>query len=105
VGDRVLVHLTNDMGPRHFMVAFVSSDGSRVISFKRADFKSVPDVSANDFSAGEFAGWSAPKGTAKFQKHKPKLPVRSYSEAVWGDLDRCIVASVVTQQMISQSPK
>ena len=105
VGDRVLVHLTNDVGPRHFLVAFASSDGKQVISFKRSDFKLVPEVGVNDFTTAQFEGWANPKGTAKAEKHKPKLPVKSYSESLWGDLDRCILASVVTQQMISQSPK
>jgi hypothetical protein len=105
VGDRVLVHLANDMGPRHFMVAFVSSDGKQVISFKRSDFKLVPDVGVHDFSAAQFQGWANPKNTAKAPKNKPKLPVKSYSEPVWGDLDQCIVASVVTQQMVTQSPR
>jgi hypothetical protein len=105
VGDRVVVRLTNNGGPRHVMVAFASSDGQRVTSFKKEDFKSVPELGVSDFSVAEFAGWPPLKGTAKFQKHKPKLPVKSYSEAVWGDLDKCIIASVVTQKMISQGPK
>jgi hypothetical protein len=105
VGDRLIVHLHNDMGPRHFMVAFISSDGKQVISFKRADFKLVPDVGVNDFSAAQFQGWASPKNTAKAAKHKPHLPVKSYSEPVWGDLDQCTVAATVTQQMITQNPR
>jgi hypothetical protein len=93
------------MGPRHFLVAFVSSDGKQVISFKKADFKLVPEVGVNDFTAAQFQGWASPKGTAKAQKHKPKLPVKSYSESLWGDLDQCIIATIITQQMISQSPQ
>jgi len=104
-GDRVLVHLSNDGGPRHFMCAFVSSDGKQVISFKKADFKLVPEVGAKDFTAAQFQGWANPKNTAKAQKHKPKLPVKNYSESLWGDLDQCIIAAIVTQQMISQSPQ
>ena len=105
VGDRVVVHLSNDMGPRHFLCAFVSSDGKQVISFKKADYKLVPQVGVNDFTAAQFQGWAAPKGTAKAQKHKPHLPVKSYSESVWGDLDQCIIAAMVTQQMVSQAPQ
>jgi hypothetical protein len=104
VGDRVLVHLTNNVGARHFMMAFASSDGTQVISFKRSDYKVVPDVDVNDFSATQFEGWAAPKATAKAQKHKPKLPAKSYSESVWGNLDRSILATVITQPMISQRP-
>ena len=105
VGDRLIVHLSNDMGPRHFMVAFVSADGSQVISFKRADFKLVPDVGVNDFTAAQFQGWAPPKGTAKASRHKPKLPVKNYSEPLWGDLDQCILASMITQEMITQRPQ
>jgi hypothetical protein len=105
VGDRVLVHLSNDMGPRHFLVAFASSDGKQVISFKRSDFKLIPEVGVNDFTPAQFQGWANPKGVAKAQKHKPKLPVKSYSESLWGDLDQCIIGAIVTQQMISQSPQ
>jgi hypothetical protein len=87
------------------MVDFAAADGSQVISFKRADFKLVPDVDVNDFSVTQFQGWPNPKGTAKAPRTKPKLPVKNYSEPVWGDLDKCILATVVTQEMISQRPQ
>jgi len=101
VGDRVVVHLVNDVGPRHFMMVFASTDGKQVISFKRSDFKLVPEYAANDFTTTEFESWTMPKEL----KHKPRLPVKSYSEPIWGNLDRCIVASAIKQEMISQRPQ
>ena len=101
-GDRVLVHLGNDMGPRHFLLVFATSDGKSIVSFKHTDFKIVPDVDVSDFTLEQFQQWTA---NAKELKHHPKLPVKSYSQTVWGDLDKCILASVVTPPMITQRPK
>jgi hypothetical protein len=100
-GDRVVVRLTNDVGPRQFLLVFTTTDGKSVVSFKNQDYRIVPAVGLSDFSSEQFKNWKAPKA----QKHKPELPVKNYSESVWGDLDRCILACIVTPQMFSQVPK
>ena len=98
-GDRLVVQLRNDGDKRYFMLAFVSSDRQTVVSFRNRDFKIVPDIDVTDFAPDQFQKWNK---FAKEDKRKPVLPIKSYSEWVWGDLDKCILACTITPQMFSQ---
>ena len=100
--DRILVELINTGGPRRFMLAFGSSDRQLVVSFRHRDFKVVPDLNITDFKSDEFIRW---QNYAKPAKLPPKLPVKSYSEWVWGDLDRCILAAIIRPEMIRLAPQ
>lgn len=102
VGQRIVVQLRDDGGGRRFMLAFVSSDRQTVISFRHRDFKVVPDLDVKDFTPEQFQKW--PK-FAKEEKHKPLLPVKNYSEWVWGDLSKCIIACTITPEMAKPMPK
>ncbi|MDB6172990.1 MAG: hypothetical protein JWL59_2301 [Chthoniobacteraceae bacterium] len=105
-GDRVVVQLQNNGGPRRFMLVFASSDGQNVVSFKNHDFKIIPDIDVTDFTSEQFQKWTK---FAKQDKHKENathmLPIKSYSEWIWGDFDKCILAAIVTPQMLAQKPK
>jgi hypothetical protein len=103
VGDRIVVHLRNDVSVRYFFVLFASSDGRTVISFRRLDFKIVPDIDVTDFTPEVFRKWEKFAKTEK-QKNDKKPPVKSFSEFIWGDLDKCILAVPITPQMVSQKP-
>lgn len=98
-GDRVVVHLRNDGDKRYFMLVFASPDSKTVVSFRNRDFKIIPELNTTDFTPEQFQKWNK---YAKEDKRKPVLPVKSYSEWVWGDLDSCILACVITPQMITQ---
>ena len=101
-GDRIVVPLRNELAGRRFMMVFVGSDGQTIVSFRARDFKIVPDLGVTDFTADEYARWTkSPKTT----RGKDMLPVKSYSNWLWGDGDRCILAGTVTHQMFSQRPK
>lgn len=102
VGQRIVVQLRDDGGGHRFMMAFVSSDRQTVISFRHRDFKIVPDLDATDFTPAEFLKW--PK-YAKDEKRKPLLPVKNYSEWMWGDVPKCILAGTITPEMIKPLPK
>jgi hypothetical protein len=101
-GDRVLVRLHNKGGPRSFMLLFASSDGRTIVSFRNRDFKIVPDLDVTDFAPDQFQKWSK---YARQERHKDRLPIKSYSDWVWGDLNHCILACIVTPQMFSQRPQ
>jgi len=97
-GDRIVVQLRNDGDKRYFMLVFASADGRTVVSFRNRDFKIVPELNVTDFTTEQFQKWGK---YAKEDKRKPVLPVKSYSEWVWGDLDKSILACVFTPQMIT----
>jgi hypothetical protein len=101
-GDHVVVQLVNDVGPRWFCLVFASSDGQSLVSFRAHDFKIIPDLAVTDFRPEQLQGWTK---YAKAERHKSTIPVKSYSEYLWGDFDKCIVGCVITPQMISQRPK
>ncbi len=99
VGDRVVVKLRNDGGARHLMLVFASSDRKTVVSFKHTDFRCVVGADVEDFTPDQFRSWKM----AKEEKgKKSNLPVKGYSEKVWGEIDRCSIAAIITTQMISQ---
>ena len=102
VGQRVVVHLRDDGGGHRFMMIFVSSDRQTVISFRHRDFKVVPDVDVTDFTPEQFQKWLK---FSKLEKRKDVLPFKNYSEWMWGDLSKCIIAGSITPEMIKQMPK
>lgn len=101
-GDRLVVHLHEKGGGCHFFMMFASSDGESVVSFRHTDFKIIPDIDVTDFTPGQFQKW---KKSPKQKKGKSPLPIKSYSESFWGDLDHCIVACTIQPRMFSQRPK
>jgi hypothetical protein len=101
-GDRIVVQLREDGGGRRFMLVFASTDGQTIVSFKNHDFKIVPDIGVTDFTPEQFKAWTK---YAKQEKHKNVLPIKNYSEWIWGDLDKCSIASVVTLQMFAKRPQ
>ena len=103
VGDLVLIDLKNDRDARGFLLVFRSSDDTTLINFRRADFKIVPDLDVTDFTADQFKRWTK---TAKSSPRKEMdLPFKNYSEWVWGESDKCILAAIVTSQMVTPKPK
>lgn len=103
IGDRIVVHLQNDTDGRHFIFLFASSDGQKVVSFKHENFRIVPDIGVTDFTPDQFQQWTKSPKEGKHNK-RDGLPVKSYSEFMWGDLDKCIIAGTVTTQMVSLKP-
>jgi hypothetical protein len=101
VGDRVVVQLHNDGGPKHFFFLFASSDGKSVFSFKHSNFRIAP-LDITDFTPSEIRAWSKP---AKEIKGRPKFPVKSFSESMWGDLERTAIVTVITPEMESPTPQ
>ena len=100
--DRVIVHLHNTTAEHRFMMVFVSSDQARIVSFHARDFRLVPDPGVTDFTPDQFQRWNK---QPRPERHENRLPVKSYSDWVWSDLDDGIIASVVTSQMMTQKPK
>lgn len=102
VGDRIVIQLINDSGPKGFLLTFKSSDDATLVNFRRADFKIVPDIDITDFTGEQFKRWT------KIAKPSPRkelgLPFKNSSEWVWGEGDKCILAAVVTSQMVGSSP-
>jgi len=101
-GDRIVVHLKEDGGGKRFMFLFASTDGQTVVSFRAHDLKIVPELEATDFTPDQLQKWTK---FAKQEHHKHVFPVKGYSDWMWGDLDKCILAGTVTSQMFSQRPK
>ena len=99
-GDRLVVQLRNDGDKRYFMLVFASSDEQNVVSFKRRNFKIVPDIGVSDFTVAQFDGWK--KYAEEDDDREPVLPIKSRSEWVWGDLDKCVFACVITPEMFSK---
>jgi hypothetical protein len=102
VGDRVVVQLWNKGGPRHFLFVFVASDGKTTFSFKHHQFKIIRDIGVTDFKPEDLAKW--PTAKEERQKKAAKLPIHNFSEFIWGDLDTCTIATVVSPEMIYQKP-
>jgi hypothetical protein len=100
-GDRVVAHLRNDSSNRQFMIFFASTDGQSIVSFRNRDFKIVPDLDVTDFTPDQFKAWNK---YSKDLKRKDVFPIKNYSEWVWGDLDKCILACTVTPNMFSKRP-
>ena len=100
--DRVVVHLHNATAGHRFMMVFVSSDQTKIVSFHARDFRLVPDLGLTDFTPDQFQRWTKQPKVERQEKH---LPIKSYSDWVWGDSDESIIAGVVTPQMITQKPK
>jgi hypothetical protein len=103
VGDHIVVQLLNKTDGRHFLFVFASSDGRTIFSFKHHEFKVVPDINVTDFTPQQFAGWTLMAKEEK-QKKAKKLPIQNFSEFMWGDLDKCIIAGAVAPEMIYQKP-
>jgi hypothetical protein len=102
VGDHLVVQLLNKTDGRHFLMVFASSDGHTIFSFKHHQFKIIPDIDATDFKPDQFASW--PMAKEEKQKKAKKLPIQNFSEFIWGDLDKCIIATAVSPEMIYQKP-
>lgn len=100
-GDRIVAHLRNDSSNRQFLIFFASSDGQTIISFRNRNFKIVPDIGLKDFTEEQFKAWNK---YSKGEKRKDVFPIKNYSEWVWGDLDKCILACTVTTNMFSKRP-
>jgi len=99
-GDRLVVELRNDGDKRYFMLVFAASDEQTVVSFKHRNFKIVIDPGVSDFTVAQFEGWK--KYAEEDDDRKPVLPIKSRSEWVWGDLDKCVLACVITPEMFSK---
>lgn len=99
VGDRIVIQLRDSGDKRYLKLVFVSNDEQRVISFKNRDFKIVNASDVTDFTPDQFQKWS--KMALQVKGYKD-LPVKSRSEYVWGDLNNCTIACVITPQMIVQ---
>ncbi|WP_157210814.1 hypothetical protein [Verrucomicrobium spinosum] len=101
-GDRITVKLEDDGGEKRFMMIFASTDGQTVVSFRNRDFKIIPELDATDFTPEEFEKWK--KFAVQF-KHKDRLPIKSYSDWVWGDLKNSILGCVLMPKMFTQKPR
>jgi hypothetical protein len=101
-GDRIVLHLRNDTAGRRFRMVFAGSDGQTIVNFRARNFKIVEDLDVTDFKPEDLSKWTK---YAKDGGGKNNLPVKNYSDWMWGDLNKCILAGVVTHQMFSQRPK
>ena len=101
-GDRIVIHLRNDTAGRRFLLVFAGTDGQTIVNFRARDFKIVPDLGVTDFTPDQLVNW---KKSPKSERGKNNLPVKNYSDWMWGDLDKCIIAGTITSQMFSQRPK
>ena len=104
-GDRVVVHQHNHTAGHSFLMVFASTDGKSIVNFRSQDFRIVKDDAASDvrdFTPEQMAKWTKqPKGG----RGKSALPVKNYSEWVWGDTEHCVIAGTVTAMMFSARPQ
>jgi hypothetical protein len=98
-GDRVVAQLRDVGGERRFAILFASTDGQTIVSFRSRDLKIVPDVGTTDFTPEQLEKWTK---SAKDIREKVRLPIKSSSEVLWGELGTSILAGVVTSKMFSQ---
>lgn len=104
VGDQIVVQLVNDVGPKHFIMVFQTTDQQRICSFKASDYRIITELDVKSFSPGQFETWT--KHAKEFKGHKGlEKQVKNYSQYVWGDIDRCALACTITPGMITVTPK
>lgn len=95
-GDRIVVKLKNIASKRRFMLLFMSTDRKQVISFTQNSFKILPDVTINDFTPADFAGYKKHAVPIQGDFAKPYLlPFKSNSKWIWGELDLCSIGCLV----------
>jgi hypothetical protein len=109
-GDRLVLklHKTGNGNPVFLMCA-LSTDESLLCNFRNTDFKVVPDVGLTDFADADFQGWKkAASNIANQQATKWKvveLPIKNYSEWMWGDANDCVIAAIITEKMFKKKPR
>jgi hypothetical protein len=79
-GDRIVVQLVNKGGPKHFFLAFLSSDQKTVISFRHTNFRIIPELNITDFKPDQMASWQK---YAKEEKGKHKKPFPFKTPRKW----------------------
>lgn len=100
-GDRVVVQLKNRKGYQRFLMVFIASDENKLINFRLNDGKVIPGTDATDFTPQEFSRWPVRPVRLKIAL---KLPVKSYSQWMWGDAEDSCLAFIVTPAMFSNRP-
>jgi hypothetical protein len=96
-GDRIIAKLTNVASKRRFMLMFMSTDRTQMISFTPTSFKILTDATAKDFDPVEFARNGKQAKAIQGDFAKPYLlPFKSNSKWIWGDLDICSLGCLVT---------
>jgi hypothetical protein len=96
-GDRIVVKLKNIAAKRRFMLLFMSTDRKQVISFTPNSFKILPDLTIKDFTPAQFAEYKKHAFPIEGDFAKTyRLPFKSNSKWLWGDLDICDLGCLVT---------
>lgn len=102
-GDRIIVRLFNAKESRRFMFAFLSDDGKKLINFRTNDGRILQDQESVDFTAEQFASWKIRPLREKPMRdgEEIKVPIRTFSQWMWGDAEQCSLAFVVSRSMFS----
>ncbi|MFT5105234.1 MAG: hypothetical protein ACI9UA_000853 [Pseudoalteromonas tetraodonis] len=103
IGDIVVFSVHNHAGVKCFQTMFMSEDEKYVVSFAAEDLRVIPDgtkervVSKGELSKiKEFAN-------ARTYEGEPKFPCEHESEYVWEHGNNAILATIITEQMISSA--
>jgi hypothetical protein len=100
-GDRLVVNLYNKEGPRRFVLAFLSTDHKKVVSFRNTDFKIAPGYELKDLSESEIR--ALPKTAKETQKKPHKFPFKHTSESLWGEDTNAVVACIVRPEIFKEA--
>lgn len=109
-GDRLLIQLKKTgNGKPAFLSCVISEDQAIVASFRNRDFKVITDVSITDFTLQDFAKLKKFATGVPIEMRRKwqltELPVKNYSEWIWGDANDCTIGCIVTDQMFKKKPR
>lgn len=102
LGDRVVMQVENNGGPKKFQTVFLSADKQKLISFRRSDWRLVQGAEVQDFSADQYRAWTK---APTIVKEANAFSFKHHSDPVWGDKPRFTIACNVTAAMLSNMPK
>ena len=102
LGDRVVMQVENNGGPKKFQAVFLSADKQRVISFRRSDWHLVQGAEVQDFNADQYRAWTK---APTIVKEANAFTFKHHSDPVWGDKPRFTIACKVTAAMLSNISK
>ncbi|MCX7824186.1 MAG: hypothetical protein N2689_01330 [Verrucomicrobiae bacterium] len=101
IGDVIAIHLVNKGGPKRFKMVFVSNDNRTVISFRHGEYREVglqPHGSVTKEMVLNCSKRVNPQRGRQPKLHPGQLP--DTSSWVWGSSAKCMIATVVSSEMI-----
>ncbi len=99
IGDAVVVSLRNRIAGKRFQLAFRTSDGRYVLSFRARDFRIMDrDSKKRALTPLEFGTLKTP--AVVYGNAGNRFPFKHGSEWIWGHGNRAVLGAIVTTGMI-----